>query len=51
MEQGETHRDSRVPNSPTETGAGSDRRREGLQLEARATRWWAAYGGEAVSNR
>ena len=24
---------------------------ERLELEARATRWWAAYGGSAVSDR
>jgi hypothetical protein len=26
-------------------------RPEPQPLEARATRWWAAYGGSAVSNR
>jgi hypothetical protein len=51
MEQGETHRDSRVPPATTEASTGSDRQREGLRLEARATRWWAAYGGEPISNR
>ena len=37
--------------SPTESAAGMGRQPERLQIEARATRWWAAYGGAPVSNR
>jgi hypothetical protein len=40
-----------TPTSATDMDAASVRQRDRLQIEARATRWWEAYGGASVSNR
>jgi len=58
MEKVETPRHPGSAASTTESRAGAavsgrrmDPHGEGLQIEAQATRWWAAYGGDGVSER
>jgi hypothetical protein len=57
MEKVETPRHPGSAASPTENRPGAaggqwiPRQDEMLQIEAQATRWWAAYGGGAVSSR
>ncbi len=51
MEKVETARDPATTTSPTPTEQSNGRRPERPRIEARALRWWAAYGGGAVSNR
>jgi hypothetical protein len=58
MEKVETPRHAGSTAPPTDNSAGvaavgrwSRRQDEGLQIEAQATRWWAAYGGSTVSSR